>query len=665
MSNILVANATQLLRAVQTAKSGDVILLSAGNYGSVNLTGFKFGGNVTIASADASKPAIFTGMMVNNSTGLTLKGLDFYVQPGKDLPFQVANSSQINLDSLNVHGSLNGSSSDDSRGLIVRTSSDVTVTNSHFSELTDAVTQLNNSNISFTNNTFETIRDDGIVGGGTSNLTIKNNYFTNFDHVGDVHPDAIQVWTTNTTTVASNITISGNVFERGTGSAVQGIFMSDPSGKLPFENVTISGNTIVGALYNGISVDGAKNLVVSNNTVLAYEGQDSWIRLQATSGPVSVLDNVASAYTSFDAGVVHIGNVVLGKANDMALVALSTMTQAHLAAADLGSLAHALSGEIFQKVATSGYVDGASTTSSLASYFTTTVVNGTDGADRLSVGAVGNYELNGGAGNDTLTGRDTGTHKLIGGMGDDNYNVFGTGDTVTESAGGGTDTVVSHINYTLAANVENLRAGEAGLELHGNGLDNSILGSIGVDHLYGEGGNDVIQGGDGTDWIYGGAGDDRVYGGAGNDMLFGDDGNDSVIGGAGDDYIYGGAGNDTLEGGAGKDVLTGGSGSDTFLFRPGDFDAGVTASRDTITDFNRAEGDKISLSLLDANIKTAADDAFRFIGNEGFHKIAGELHYEAANGGVLVAGDTNGDGIADFNIFVAGIFSLNATDFYL
>src|SRR5262249_13228232 len=47
-----------------------------------------------------------------------------------------------------------------------------------------------------------------------------------------------------------------------------------------------------------------------------------------------------------------------------------------------------------------------------------------------------------------------GNHTYIGRGGDDNYYVD-SGDTVTETAGGGTDSVFTYDNYTLSAEVEN------------------------------------------------------------------------------------------------------------------------------------------------------------------------------------------------------------------
>ena len=122
-------------------------------------------------------------------------------------------------------------------------------------------------------------------------------------------------------------------------------------------------------------------------------------------------------------------------------------------------------------------------------------------------------------------------------------------------------------------------------------------GSESAQTLNGTTSNDLIRGYAGNDTISGDAGNDMIYGGAGDDTLNGDDGYDYLNGGAGTDILNGGAGDDILIGGPGTDTLTGGLGADTFVWIQGDSD-GLT---DTITDFSKAQGDKIDAkALLDA-----------------------------------------------------------------
>jgi Ca2+-binding RTX toxin-like protein len=69
-----------------------------------------------------------------------------------------------------------------------------------------------------------------------------------------------------------------------------------------------------------------------------------------------------------------------------------------------------------------------------------------NGGNNTITGNVGNDILDGGAGNDTL----------LGGQGNDSYRVDSASDVVTETAGGGFDTVVATADYLMPADVEAL-----------------------------------------------------------------------------------------------------------------------------------------------------------------------------------------------------------------
>lgn len=172
-----------------------------------------------------------------------------------------------------------------------------------------------------------------------------------------------------------------------------------------------------------------------------------------------------------------------------------------------------------------------------------------------------------------------------------------------------------------------------------------VAGGSGNDTLIGRGGNDTLQGGAGADKLYGGTGSDLIEGGAGNDLLSGETGNDTVYGGAGVDRLYGGAG------------------ADKFVFKFAS--ESTSTARDTIYDFSRSQGDKVDLKAIDASTKAVNDQAFKFIGTDAFHKVAGELRYLKSNGDTFIYGDVNGDGKADFSVkfdasinFVKGDFIL-------
>jgi Ca2+-binding RTX toxin-like protein len=243
-----------------------------------------------------------------------------------------------------------------------------------------------------------------------------------------------------------------------------------------------------------------------------------------------------------------------------------------------------------------------------------------------------------GTGNDlanTITGNDlantldggAGADTLIGGGGKDTYIVDSVDDVVTETDGGGTDTVQASVSLTLGAFVENLLLTGSAVSgtgndesnvITGNELANKLDGGAGADRLIGgagddlylvdnakdvvkesdEGGTDTVRAsvsfkigafiedlrltgsavsgtgndlgnaitGNGADnTLRGGLGADTIVGGDGEDTIKGDDGKDTISGGTGDDKLYGGTGNDTIDGGSGNDFYYGGAGRDTLV----------------------------------------------------------------------------------------------------
>lgn len=98
-----------------------------------------------------------------------------------------------------------------------------------------------------------------------------------------------------------------------------------------------------------------------------------------------------------------------------------------------------------------------------------------------------------------------------------------------------------------------------------NGRENNdiLIGGNGDDSLDGETGLDILIGGHDNDTLDGGEDDDYLHGGNGFDFLLGDEGNDTLKGGNDNDTVDGGSGHDFLSGGSGDDLVNGGVGDDT------------------------------------------------------------------------------------------------------
>lgn len=255
-------------------------------------------------------------------------------------------------------------------------------------------------------------------------------------------------------------------------------------------------------------------------------------------------------------------------------------------------------------------------------------------SDHLS-GDAGANVLDGGLGGDTMTG----------GEGSDTYICDASTDVIVETGvtPGDVDSVLSGVNWTLGARLENLTltgaattgtGNNANNILRGNSIGNVLAAGSGDDQVFGNGGNDSLVGAGGNDTLNGGVGSDTMVGSEGSDVYYCDAATDVVVetgqtlgdldsvfsgvnwtlgarlenltligttaangsGNSSDNVItgnaianllMGGSGNDTLSGGLGNDTLEGGTGTDSLMGGAGAdrFRASSTLGSDVVTDF--------------------------------------------------------------------------------
>lgn len=226
----------------------------------------------------------------------------------------------------------------------------------------------------------------------------------------------------------------------------------------------------------------------------------------------------------------------------------------------------------------------------------TAAINGTGNAlDNVLTGNSAANTLTGNAGHDVLDGL-AGADTMKGGTGDDTYYVDNASDVVTELAGEGSDTVLSTLTHTLAANVENLRLNATGaINATGNTLDNILYAGAGNNILNGLGGLDTAS------YLYAGSAvtvslastSAQATGGSGSDTL---QNIENLTGSGFNDTLTGSAVANVLDGGAGNDALTGGAGNDTYRMGRGQ-------GSDTITE-NDATAGNTDVALFGSDIAT-------------------------------------------------------------
>jgi serralysin len=284
------------------------------------------------------------------------------------------------------------------------------------------------------------------------------------------------------------------------------------------------------------------------------------------------------------------------------------------------------------------------------------------GADTLRGGAGDDY-LSGDGGADSLDG-GVGADEMHGGSQDDTYYVDNVGDRAVEAAGGGSDTVVTAITYTLAAGseIEIVRmadvASTAALNLTGNAFGNSLFGNAGINRLNGGLGVDEMVGYGGNDFYYvdnvadrvieqAGGGADTVYTlvsytlAAGSEIetlaTYGST-TTAAINLTGNSFVnklVGNAAANTLNGGGGADLMWGYAGNDLyFVDHAGDqvFEAVGQGADKVLASVSWTLGLNAEVETL-AAINPSSTATINLTGNGFVNRLQGNAGANRLNGG--------------------------------
>ena len=521
---------------------------------------------------------------------------------------------------------------------------------------------------------------DNILDGGASNDTLIGGE-GNDTLIGGTGIDQMQGGTGDDTYEVDN---AGDVVSEGSGEGLD-VVNSSVSFSLETNGVNVENLTLTG----GDSINGSGNSIANtiigntgNNTLSGGGGNDY---LDGGQGADTLRGGTGDDLYFFD----NAGDRALENANEGTDTVFANSATA--ATFIIGDNVEFLT---LQGTANLNGTGGATNNTIIGNTGNNTLDGG--GGDDFLFGDAGDDTLIGGAGNDTLEG-GVGIDAMRGGAGNDLYFVDNAGDTVTENAGEGTDTVTANSSYTLGANIENLTLiGTGDFTGTGNASSNTIVGNSGNNILDGQGGADTLIGGAGNDTYevddagdvvveVSGGGLDAVNssvnfvldanvenltltgsgnisgtGNGGTNTIVGNSGSNSISGLAGNDVLIGNEGDDILDGGEGSDRMTGGTGNDTYFVDIASdvvieaADAGTDTINSTIT-FNLAlNGANVeNLSLLGTN-------AINGTGNDLDNTIVGNTANNTLNGGIgadtLLGGDGNDtlDGGVGIDVMIGG-----------
>lgn len=315
-SNIAIVSDTAAFdRAIAGRKTAMTVRLAPGYYPLLRI--WRKPGDpgppLIVESADPKSRAVIGELDVAHASDVTIKNLDFErrdAQTGGKYVASFRNAPHAKVISSRFRGTLSGMPAY-TYGVMLRESSDARVERSEFSGLRFGVGFIGGDRMAIVSNEFRDLQTDAIRGEGADDLLIAGNVIGDFYPVKGDHPDGIQLWTNNQKKVNRRIVIRGNLVMRGKGAIIQGIFVSDTRSKLPFEQVEIAGNLIVGSMYNGIAVLSARDIVVRDNIVQAYPDQQSWIRLTDNRNTSMIGNRSTRFIQQRSEGIIERDNITL------------------------------------------------------------------------------------------------------------------------------------------------------------------------------------------------------------------------------------------------------------------------------------------------------------------------------------------------------------------
>jgi hypothetical protein len=270
-----------------------------------------------------------------------------------------------------------------------------------------------------------------------------------------------------------------------------------------------------------------------------------------------------------------------------------------------------------------------------------------------------------------------GVDDLVGGDGNDIFvfghdGRFGTADVV--EGGAGYDSLYLRGDFSLDFTAGGFTGGFSGIEsvTLGSTTDTQFVGGGDGEFDYDIVWDDAMLASGVTITVNGsGLGASETMRFIGTDELLG---HFKLFGGAAGDTLTGGGGNDLLYGGLGWDELTGNGGTDVFRYQSTAESAPTPGNFDMINGFTHLV-DKIDLSVIDANVNVAGNQAFAFIGSSAFAPAggsAGQLRATQLPGAFgpntwQIEGDIDGNGTPDLliRVEVQALQPLTAADFYL
>jgi hypothetical protein len=171
--------------------------------------------------------------------------------------------------------------------MMLRYDRDVTVEDCDIHDVSFGIAFLQSDHLKILRNNFTDLQVDSIRGSASYTEVIGNHAQSFHPQPGD-HPDFIQFWAPGPGGRDKGNVIKDNVYQRGNGDVAQGIFIEDN------DDIEISGNALLGSMYNAIALSRVSRAVVEDNFVQSYDDMGARIITRGVSSDVTVRNNVTT-----------------------------------------------------------------------------------------------------------------------------------------------------------------------------------------------------------------------------------------------------------------------------------------------------------------------------------------------------------------------------------
>ncbi|USG61312.1 right-handed parallel beta-helix repeat-containing protein [Sneathiella marina] len=323
-----------------TVRGGDTVILRKGNYGNLIIENLRNEESITIKAQDGHNVQ-FSGIQIYASSNWGIKGLiiNGSSEQGKRKRHLVTidkKSDRILLSDLSIKSTTDTKlwtdedwTSKASNGIFSQ-GTNIVIRNNLIRNINHGIWILGEQTL-VSGNTVDYFSGDGMLG-LANHLIFEDNLVKNCVEVDDNHDDGFQSWTKGSdgkvgTGTISDVILRRNSFinsvppDKESECDMQGIGLFDGI----YENWVIENNLIVVDHWHGISVMGAKNVKIVNNTVYDPNTRrpgPAWIQIfshkNGTESTDSLIaNNIAGSFGKKMYGVLYTGNMVLRNAQSV------------------------------------------------------------------------------------------------------------------------------------------------------------------------------------------------------------------------------------------------------------------------------------------------------------------------------------------------------------